>query len=716
MINYRFLLISCLAASLLGCGNQQNIQTYTITTGMDGDAIHTVIEEARTSQSSKVEIVFQDGAYHLTHPIILNNSKGSVPQMTFRAENPRKASLSFDKSMSRKLNPVTSPDVLKRMRPEAQGWIMEIDLSELNLQVPAFPELFQARSNFPQLIYQGEILPLSRYPNEGYLYMNKVLDNFGTADQGGTFEYTDHRHAAWKDAVKQGLWFTGYWRVPWQAWTVRIKEIDTNKKTVTHAVGIDTKNGKDVGVFGGIGSKYHRPSGSGEEPYYVENLLEEIDLPCEWCIDFNEQKLYLLPPTDFNEAALSLVWNNEPMFRLEDVSGVTIENLILKNHLGTGILSTGGHGNLIAGCLFENILGNAVFIAGGEKHTVLSNDFIHIGRTCVEISGGDRAKLIPAHHRVENNYFTQFGEIQQSYAPAVKLGAYTTGIGVEDGNAVGITVSHNLVHNAPHAAFIYGGNNNLLEHNEVFDIARLTGDVGAFYARWDWTSRGNTIRNNFIHHTPRANAIYSDDGHSGDSVYGNVVYRAMIGTIIGGGHANYVHNNLYVECIKTAIHIDSRGKQRNYNASNPDFTDLFHTFNITEGAWEHQFPGMNTYLSREHLDLPLDNDIGGNTFVNCPIGIRKEGKPEDFRYSTFSENLSLTLPDFDFSTVVKLKDLSGLPQRMDRKPFELEKCGLYTDSYRKELPNREALLKTIPTEQQAGFDSNTDQQATNEAN
>lgn len=715
MINYRFLIISCLTISLLGCSHQQSIQTYTISTGMDGEDIHAVIEKAKASPSSKIEIVFQDGEYHLTHPIILNNTKEPQPQITFRAENPRKAALSFDKSMEQNLRPVTSPDVLKRIRPEVQGKIVEIDLSGLNLNVEAFPELFKARTNFPQLIYKGEMLPLSRYPNEGYLHMNKVLDNFGTANRGGIFEYSDNRHAAWKDAVEHGVWFTGYWRVPWQAWTVRIKDIDTDRKTVTHAVGIETRNGKDVGVFGGIGSKYHRPSGSGEESYYVENLLQEIDRPGEWCIDFKEQKLYLLPPTDFEEAALSLVWNNEPMFRLENVSGITIENLILKNHLGTGILSTGGHGNLFAGCLFRNILGNALFIAGGENHTVLSNDFTHIGRTCVEISGGDRAKLQPANHRVENNYFTQFGEIQQSYAPAVKLGAYTTGIGIEDGNAVGITVSHNLVHNAPHAAFIYGGNNNLLEYNEVFDIARLTGDVGAFYARWDWTSRGNTLRHNFIHHTPRANAIYSDDGHSGDSVYRNVVYRAMIGTIIGGGHANYVHDNLYVECMKTAIHIDSRGKQRNYNASNPDFTNLFRVFKITEGAWENVYPGMTDYLSREHLELPLDNDIGGNTMINCPIEIRKEGKPEDFRYSTFSENVNLTLPGFDFSTVIKRKDLSGLPQSIDHKGFELEKCGLYTDRYRKELPNREMLLNTIPANQQAGFDSNQDQQITNKA-
>lgn len=97
------------------------------------------------------------------------------------------------------------------------------------------------------------------------------------------------------------------------------------------------------------------------------------------------------------------------------------------------------------------------------------------------------------------------------------------------------------------------------------------------------------------------------------------------------------------------------------------------------------------------------------------MDVRKEGKPEDFRYSTFSDNVNLTLPGFDFNPVVQQKNLSALPQNIDRKPFELEKCGLYIDHYRKELPNREAILKTIPVNQQAGFDSNKDQQTTNEA-
>lgn len=478
------------------------------------------------------------------------------------------------------------------------------------------------------------------------------------------------------------------------------------------AVGIETENGKDVGIFGGIGSKYDRPSGSGKENYYVENLIEEIDRPGEWCVDFTTHKIYFLPPESFDERQLSLVSHPATLFDITGMKNLKLEGIVLKNHLGDGIRIAEGEKNLIAGCSFRNILGNAVSITGGKEHRVQSSDFSHIGRTCIEVSGGDRPSLQTCGHSIDNNYFTRFGEIQQSYAPAVKVGFYETGIGVHEGNAVGIKVSHNLVHNAPHAAFIYGGNLNVLEYNEVFDIARKTGDVGAFYARWDWTSRGNVVRNNFIHHVPRANAIYGDDGHAGDSIYNNVVYRALVGTIIGGGHYNYISHNLYAGCTTAAVSIDARGKQRNYNAGNPDFADLFRLFRIPEGTWDNRFPGISTFLECPHLELPQENEISDNIFIDCKEGVRKEGQEDDFRYSRIGKNNCLQLPAPDFDGVILHKDLKRIPEVQPDERYELKKCGLYTDHYRTVLPDRKQLLDSIG-KQEAGFDSLKDQQTTN---
>ena len=181
--------------------------------------IQAAIEKASMNGSS---ILLHDGDYILHKSIDIKNCKKGI---IIKGKNPGKVQLRCDKPLKGKLRPVKDTQTKNRVHPNAQGIIMEIDLSEIGINVPFFPDLMKERKNFPQLIYNNELLPLSRYPNKGYLYMNRVLDNFGTNEQGGTFEYSDPEHGKWVNAVKNGLWFTGYWRIPWQAWTVRIKEI-----------------------------------------------------------------------------------------------------------------------------------------------------------------------------------------------------------------------------------------------------------------------------------------------------------------------------------------------------------------------------------------------------------------------------------------------------------------------------------------------------------
>lgn len=695
------LLLTCLIA--LPSMGQSIIQLYP---SQSSKEIQEAIDKAK---QNKDIILLNEGLYILDKTIEISNCPNGL---TIKGTKTGKTEIQNVISLSGKLKPVEDTLLLNRIRPSVRKSIMKIDLTALGIHIPTFPDLMKERDYFPQLIYNDTLLPLSRYPNKGYLHMGKVLDNFGTDNRGGIFEYEDPEHAKWSKALKHGVWFTGYWRVPWQAWTVRIKDIDTIRKRITHSVGIETKNGDNVGIYGGIGSKYNRPYGSGKENYYVENLLEEIDEEGEWCIDFVTQNLYLLPPADFDENRLKLASHNQPLIRIKNSCNIALENISFKNHLGDGIIIEEGNRCCIAGCSFKNILGNALTIRDGKYNKIKSNDFSHIGRTCIEVSGGIRKDLISCNHIIENNYFTRFGMIQQSYAPAVKIGQFTTGIGIQEGNAVGVIVRHNLVHNAPHAAFIYGGNNNIIEYNEVFDIARVTGDVGAFYSRWDWTSRGNILRYNFIHHTPRANAFYADDGHTGDSIYNNIVHQVVFGTIIGGGHYNYVYDNLYFNCSSAGISIDARGKQRNYNAQNQDFIHLFKVFQIDKGHWDHAYPKISEFLKRKHLELPIGNDIKNNIFINCPLGVRKEGATRDFRYSHFKNNKSLLLPDSIYQDVFLNKNLKSLKDIIQIKKYNLEKCGLYIDNYRNKLPDRQKLLNSIES-QGIGFDSMKDQKITN---
>ena len=100
----------------------------------------------------------------------------------------------------------------------------------------------------------------------------------------GVFEYRDKQTNRWANVLDRGVWIKGFWRIPWQNEAVRIAKIDTTAQTITLSVP----------VSGGIGNKYTRPEGNGKEPYWLMNLLEEVDQPGEWAVDFKDKKLVAL--------------------------------------------------------------------------------------------------------------------------------------------------------------------------------------------------------------------------------------------------------------------------------------------------------------------------------------------------------------------------------------------------------------------------------------
>ena len=66
----------------------------------------------------------------------------------------------------------------------------------------------------------------------------------------------------------------------------------------------------------------------------------------------------------------------------------------------------------------------------------------------------------------------------------------------------GQRASHNLIHDHPHCAILFTGNDHLIEFNEIHHIALETGDnAGAIYSGRDYTFRGNRIRYTFVHDT-----------------------------------------------------------------------------------------------------------------------------------------------------------------------------------------------------------------------
>jgi len=577
------------------------------------------------------------------------------------------------------------PPLLERLPAAAREKALAVDLGAVGVGRFALPDMFSDGGGLPDLSVDDVPLPLARWPNDGPTTMEQVLDRgqgVGGVRRGGVFIARDSRVGRWP--VAEGVWLEGYWRVPWDPATIRVAAIDPATRRVDLVAAVQ----------GGIGSKYAKPGelGDGSEPWWAVNLPEEIDVPGEWCLHVASQTLVFWPPASFGPLSIvRLAADREPLVRMEGVEMTALQDLVLEGGLGDAVVITGGRKGLVLGCLIRNCGGNGVLVDGGERHAVRGCDIHSLGEAGVIVAGGDRATLEPSRHTVLNNDIHHVGMRRKTYAAAIQVGGMT-----KDNRrleAVGCRVARNFLHDLPHAAVLYAGNDNLFEANEVCRVALTSGDVGAFYTTHDWTSRGNVLRRNFVHDCPRANAFYMDDGDSGDTVEENIVVRAACGPFIGGGHDNVVRHNLIVDC-PIGIHIDSRGVSRGY-ATNKNLRSRLESAPALGAIWREKYPALLKLLEPGHdAAVPHGNVIVGNVTVRCGKPYRTSGKPAELAGIEAAGNLDLAAgsggndPRFVDPAVLNftLQDRSPIFRKIEDFPtVPLADIGLERDAYRREV-------------------------------
>jgi hypothetical protein len=439
---------------------------------------------------------------------------------------------------------VTNPAVIARLDESARSRVIETDLRALDITdfgelkprgfgqavAPAHGELF----------FGGKPMTLARWPNEGaWELIAGFPDAGGRKDEHGGklgkleegFLYAGDRPRRWRDT--SNLWVHGYWAWDWANCYVGVASLDVENRLV-----------KTAPPYGNYGFR------QGQRFYFL-NVLEELDQPGEWFLDRTTGLLYFWPPAKLgttNEILFSTL--GEPLIKLANASHVTVRGFTLEATRANAVEIRGGTSNRVAECVIRNIGNGAVTIEGGHDHGVVGCEVYDTGDGGVSLQGGDRQTLTPGGHFVENCHFARQGRWSKTYVPAVLM------------NGVGLRASHNLIHDHPHCAILFNGNDHLIEFNEIHHIALETGDVGAIYAGRDYSYRGNRIRHNFIHHTGGvgmgAMGIYMDDCVSGTEIFGNIFYQVQRAAFLGGGREHQVINNIFVDC-NYAVELDGRG-------------------------------------------------------------------------------------------------------------------------------------------------------------
>ena len=288
--------------------------------------------------------------------------------------------------------------------------------------------------------------------------------------------------------------------------------------------------------------------------YYVYNLIEELDSPGEWYIDYQKHVLYFWPPRQKD------AWKGQVVLptltgvvRAKNVQHVAFRGLTIECCRGNAVQFDDCSDCSVTGCTIRNTKDGGVVVSGGARCGVLGCDIYEVGTHAVSLSGGDRDTLTPAEHFAENNYIHHTGVY------------YKQGVGVSLAG-VGNRASRNYIHDCPRFAVMYTGNDQMIELNHMRHLNLETCDTGATYSGGrDWISpRGSVIRYNYIHDvfgfgkaehhtgpwiTPHyCWGVYLDDNSAEVKVYGNIVVRALRGLLhFHCARDNQVENNIFVD-------------------------------------------------------------------------------------------------------------------------------------------------------------------------
>lgn len=628
------------------------------------DAIRQIKNKAPLPEGG-VTVEVRGGTYQLTKPFQLSEADSGATNapVVYRARSGEEVRLVGGRIVTG-WTQVTNPAVLARLDEAARTNVWQADL-----KAQGVTDLGQMKSDSDwtssspglELFFNDQPMTLARWPNAGTVRVGELKVQDGHVIHGqkgskvGTFSYEGDRPKRW--AGEKDVMLHGYWFWDWADQRYRVDSIDTEQRMITLPA-------KPEHAFGFRKGQW----------YYAFNLLCELDQPGEWYLDRDSGILYFWPPVANPGSGKTVVSVLSGLVNLSDVSYVTVRGFVLEGCRGTAVSISGGSHDQVLGCTIRNVGGSGVG-ASGVRHRVAGCDIYQTAQGGISLTGGDRRTLTPGGLVAENNHIHHYSLWKPVYRAAIRL------------DGVGNRAAHNLIHDAPHMAIGFSGNDHVIEFNEIYNVVTRSNDAGAMYCGFNWSMRGNVIRHNYLHDITGYEGkgcvgIYLDDQFSSALIFGNIFYRVTRAAFIGGGHDTVIENNIFVECTP-AIHVDARGLGWQSDTTNR-LMKTVQDMPYGEDPWKTRYPMLAKMLSDPDPLAPKGNVIARNIqWKGKWDGIEKKAQP----YLAFQYNLLDLDPKFVNEKALDFRLQDDSPAfKIGFQKIPIEKIGLYQDDTRATWP------------------------------
>lgn len=625
-----------------------------------------------------------------------------------------------------KFSKVVNKTILSRLSRLARNHVVQIDLSSYGIKdlgsESQYGHALPVTESSVELVYNDSIMTLSRYPNDGYIKIGKVVDMGSQprirdySNRGGVFHYTDSRHKKW--VGEKDVWFQGTFRYGFADDNLPVEYIDTIKGIVKmaspHLYGIE--------------------GGAAYQQYYAKNILDELDMPGEYYLDRESLILYFWPPKQINKTdKVYLSQLGDPIICLESVNNISISGLTIECGRGIGIYMENSCNNEIKGCVIRNVGTSGIFMGMGAKQTVpyithedydgvpqsrkvgslqghlykytiwdrksgsnnkiLSCDVYNTGTGGIYLSGGDKKSLRRGNSVVDNCRIYNYNR-RNKFCWA--------GINVD---GCGNTIRHCEIFNSEWQGIYVHGNDHLFEYNEIHHVTLNSNDTSPWYIGRDPSDCGNVIRYNYFHHCgnkDRMNmGIYCDDSSADVKVFGNVFYKMNTthGVLFSNSGWNLsFENNIVIEPLASTVYISSHYYTWGQSSILPTFSKdgllnyrLLNQVNIHESPYSERYPFLYNYLDpiidgKEWEGMRTRGNIAFNNVI--------VGGPREFIYldHAYSKCTSISnryfekdpgFVDYASENFLLRKDSEVYKLITDFKEIPFDRIGLYNDMYRK---------------------------------